>query len=92
MKQAKSKTRTQEIEFKDGEYYEGKGYFWKGEFIISNSDPKAYDLGYYHGQRIIKNLTKSKIRRLSRRKPANNYEEGKIQALRDFLEKKEERN
>ena len=73
---------------KDGEYCKGKGYYWKGRFINNNSDPQAFELGYHHGKSISKNLTKREIKKLIKIKPANLYEEGKIKALRDFLEGK----
>lgn len=69
----------------DGKYYLGKGYYWKGKFITSNYGQDAYELGYYHGKCIAKNLPKRKLKRIIRMKAINDYEQGKIDAIRECL-------
>ena len=78
-------TEEHETGYVDGKYYFGKGYFWKGKFITSNYGQEAYELGYYHGKRIAKNLPKRKLKKVVRVKPINDYEQGKIDAIRDYL-------
>ena len=71
----------------EGKYYFGKGYYWKGKFITSNYGRDAYELGYYHGKQIAKNLPKRKLRKVLRLKPINDYEQGKLDALREELKR-----
>ena len=78
-------TEEHKMGYIDGKYYFGKGYYWKGKFITSNYGQEAYELGYYHGKRIAKNLPKRKLKKIIQMKPVNDYEQGKIDAIRDYL-------
>ena len=65
----------------DGKYYYGKGYYWKGKFIRTNYGQDAYELGYYHGTQIAKNLPTRELKRIIKIRPVNDYEAGKIYAI-----------
>ena len=73
--------------FVEGQYYYKKGYYWKGKFIKSNHGQEAYELGYFHGLQIIKNVDKRVLREIKkmikRITPSNDYERGKIDAIRN---------
>ena len=71
----------------EGKYYFGKGYFWKGKFITSNSGQDAYELGYYHGKCMCENLSTAKLKKVLKCRPANDYEKGKIDAIKDYLKR-----
>ena len=72
----------------EGKYYFGKGYYWKGKFITSNYGRDAYELGYHHGKCICENLSTRELKKILRYKPADDYEKGKIDAIRDYLNQK----
>ena len=69
----------------DGKYYFGKGYFWKGKFIRTNYGQDAYELGYYHGKSIAKKLPKRKLEKMIQTTAMNDYEQGKIDAIKNYL-------
>jgi len=75
--------------YMDGKYYEGKGYYWKGKFLKTNSGRDAFELGQFHGRIIVKTAVSEHglqelmriVSKVKKSKFLNDYEEGKVKAI-----------
>ncbi|MHA1396174.1 MAG: hypothetical protein ACTSSF_00390 [Candidatus Heimdallarchaeaceae archaeon] len=71
--------------YQNGKHYIGKGYYHNGEFVTNNDGEKTYKLGYYHGCQIAKRASMNILKKVVKHKPYNDYERGKIQAIKNAL-------